>query len=138
MIHSEQHHLADRFGTSHRPVPRSVPISGKPIHPPFKICMCVCVLCKCHPNVRLTYVCVCECVYRRFGRQSRLARPPVQASKFCSAVVNVKSSCCLLLDARPSSPTLLDNTGHPAPDHHTQVTTEEKTSQRYINFEFQQ
>ncbi|XP_038119786.1 uncharacterized protein LOC6032738 isoform X5 [Culex quinquefasciatus] len=23
-------------------------------------------------------------------------------------------------DARPSSPTLLDNTGHPAPDHHTQ------------------
>lgn len=42
---------------------------------------------------------------------------------FCSAVVNVKSSCCLLLDARPTSPTLLDNTGHPAPDHQTQVTT---------------
>jgi hypothetical protein len=60
---------------------------------------------------------------------------------------NVKSSCCLLLDARPSSPTLLDNTedtrqpssakllysevlgnnsfadGVPAPDHQTQVTT---------------
>lgn len=44
--------------------------------------------------------------------------------EFCSAVVNVKSSCCLLLDARPTSPvTLLDNTGHPAPDHQTQVTT---------------
>uniref|UniRef100_A0A336LN12 CSON006021 protein n=1 Tax=Culicoides sonorensis TaxID=179676 RepID=A0A336LN12_CULSO len=41
--------------------------------------------------------------------------------KFCSAVINVKSSCCLLLDARPSSPTLLDNTGHPAPDHQTQM-----------------
>lgn len=37
-------------------------------------------------------------------------------------MVNVKSSCCLLLDARPTSPTLLDNTGHPAPDHQTQVT----------------
>lgn len=30
----------------------------------------------------------------------------------------------MLLDARPTSPvTLLDNTGHPAPDHQTQVTT---------------
>ena len=47
-----------------------------------------------------------------------------ECKEFCSAVVNVKSSCCLLLDARPTSPvTLLDNTGHPAPDHQTQVTT---------------
>lgn len=27
------------------------------------------------------------------------------------------------IDARPASPTLLDNTGHPAPDHQTQVNT---------------
>jgi len=35
----------------------------------------------------------------------------------------VESLCYLLLDAHPTSPSiLLDNTGHPAPDHQMQVT----------------
>lgn len=34
-----------------------------------------------------------------------------------------RSLCYLLLDAHPTSPSiLLDNTGHPAPDHQMQVT----------------
>lgn len=47
---------------------------------------------------------------------------PCNQSAVCYAVVNVMSSCCLLLDARPTSPSLLDNTGHPAHEHQSQVT----------------
>lgn len=47
----------------------------------------------------------------------------------CYDVVNVISSCYLLLDARPTSPSLLDNTGHPAHDHQMQVTKTKKILQ---------
>lgn len=41
----------------------------------------------------------------------------------CSSVVNDKSSCCLLLlDNRPTSPSMLDNMGQPAHEHQIQVT----------------
>lgn len=68
--------------------------------------------------------------------KTKIKLRPCNQNAVCSAVVNVKSSCCLLLDARPTSP-LLDNTGHPAHEHQIQVTkSKKKTKQLLFNYAF--
>lgn len=103
-------------------------------HLPFRFVLCV-QLCRSHKNGMLfngkrllfsqiffiygnDFKIYLNITIQNFMLKSR----PCNQSAVCYAVVNVMSSCCLLLDARPTSPSLLDNTGHPAHEHQSQVT----------------